>query len=289
MKILRLPASLITLWVITSTVPLFSQPVNFADFTDISPLTLNGAAATLGNPVAFNGANVLRLTDGLGQSSSLFLTQAISLANGASFSTAFTFQMTDGEGIGSPPGADGIVFAVQTVSNTAGGGGGGIGYEGINNSVGIEFDTFDNSGWDPDGNHVGVNLNGDVDSVKTVSVATVLNAGDIWYAWVDYNGATDLLEVRLAMTPTRPASPLMTHVVDLTSVLGQTDAFIGFTSGTGAGANDHDIRSWRFVPDYSPLDDPNFSNVTSVPTLSTWAVIIMCALLALAGIYFLRI
>lgn len=37
-------------------------------------------------------------------------------------------------------GADGLVFVVQTNSNKVGGGGG-IGYQGIPNSVGVELDT----------------------------------------------------------------------------------------------------------------------------------------------------
>lgn len=68
-----------------------------------------------------------------------FLTNAISLANDASFGTAFSFQITNPFNTG----AGGIVFVVQTVANNVGGGGG-IGYAGRANSVGVEFDTWDN-------------------------------------------------------------------------------------------------------------------------------------------------
>jgi hypothetical protein len=91
---------------------------------------------------------VLRLTNGFGPGSSAFLTNTFSLASNASFSTLFRFQILNPVGIGDSDGAgaDGIVFAIQTVSNTAGGGGGGIGFQGISPSVGIELDTFNNGG-----------------------------------------------------------------------------------------------------------------------------------------------
>lgn len=49
-----------------------------------------------------------------------------------------------------------------------------------------------------------------------------------WYSYFVDNGATDLLEVRLALSDTRPTAALMSHTVDLVTLLGTTDAFIGF-------------------------------------------------------------
>jgi len=45
-------------------------------------------------------------------------------------------------------GADGVVFVLQTVGNTAiGASGDGMGYSGFSPSLGIEFDTYDNESW----------------------------------------------------------------------------------------------------------------------------------------------
>jgi hypothetical protein len=44
--------------------------------------------------------------------------------------------------------------------------------------------------------------------------------------------------------------------VDLVTVLGVTDAFVGFTSGTGAAGADHDILSWEFRSTFNPIDAP---------------------------------
>ena len=172
--------------------------VNFANFSNCSTLQLNGNAACT--------SNVLRVTPAtFGQSGSAFSQTIIPLGPGSTFSTFFSFNLNnpggsaDNDGLG----ADGITFTVQPNASTAGGGGGGIGYQGIPNSVAIEFDTWNNGvgAGDPDGNHVGVDLNGSVASVITVPIATRLNDGTTWYAWIDYNGS--VIELRLSQTNAR--------------------------------------------------------------------------------------
>ena len=62
-------------------------------------------------------------------------------------------------------GADGIAFVLQSLSNTEGGGGGGLGYRGISPSIAIEFDTFNNGGKEPTdsrNDHAAIIKNGDV-------------------------------------------------------------------------------------------------------------------------------
>jgi hypothetical protein len=219
----------------------------------------------------------LRLTNDLGQSGSAFLTNAVSLSNDASFSTAFSFQLTNPQG----GGADGLVFVVQTLANNVGGGGGGIGYNGITDSVGVEFDTWNNGAGagDPDASHIGVDLNGSLNSVATQSISPALDDGNVWNAWVDYNGVTDLIEVRVSQSPTRPDNADLSYTVDLVSVLGQTDAFVGFTSGTGAASNTHDILNWQFNGFFAPIGDGDFS----VPTMSTLGLFLFAGLILLAA------
>lgn len=239
------------------------QTVNFPNFCDTSAFTLNGSTASL-NP---NAQCVLRLNSDFGVGSA-FLTSTFSLASDASFSTFFSFQIRNPVGIGDSdgPGADGIVFAVQTVSNTAGGGGGGIGYSGINNSVGVELDTF-NNGEPGGGNHIGIDLNGSVTSVVSQAIPGRFNDGAVWFVWVDYNGVTDLLEARVSNTSARPAAATVSTTVNLPVVLGTTNAFVGFTSGTGAGGGTHEILSWNLVGAFAPVGQTPTPGPTLTPTV----------------------
>jgi len=243
-----------SLFVATASVATLAQAalvINYPDFSDTTGLTINGNAAQVGN--------VLRVTrDTFNQAGSAFSTNTVALTSGAAFSTYFRFRFTNpGGACDFPPdscGADGIVFAVQTVSNSVGGVGGGIGYAGIANSVGVEFDNWFNSGIDINSNHVGIDLNGSVNSVASINIAEAdLNDGDIWNAWVDYNSVTDLLEVRLTRSAVRPAAAILSYTVDLATVLGSTDAYVGFTSGTGAAFANHDILSWQLRDNYEPI------------------------------------
>lgn len=220
--------------------------LRFEDFADLSGWTLNNATGALPNPIVTADGPVLRLTDNLSQSGSAFTSEPVTLADDASFDAFFAFRITDPIGISDEDGvgADGLVFVVQSVSDTAGGLGGGIGYEGIPRSIGVEFDTWNNGAGDSfSGNHVGIDVGGSVASVALIPVAGRMNDGLARYAWVEYDGSVDLLEVRLADTPVRPAAPLLTWSIDVAAELGTTDAFVGFTSGTGAAGGDHDILS----------------------------------------------
>lgn len=242
--------------------------IQHADFSSTAGLTLNGDAAVVGD--------VLRLTQATdSQAGSAFSTSPISLAADVSFSTAFTFRFTAAGGLcdAFPQcGADGLVFVVQTVANNVGGSGGGIGYAGIPNSVGIEFDTWRNGEFgDFSSNHVGANVGGSVASLVQIPVsAGDMNNGATWSAWIDYNGSTNLLEVFLSTSSARPDSPILSTTRNLALDLGSTDAFVGFTSGTGAAWANHDVLSWTFIDTFAPIDEP--APVPAPPSLTLFVL-----------------
>ena len=250
-----------------------AQSFNYSDFSSVSGLQLNGNTAQSGN--------ILRLTpSSANQSGSAFSTTQIALQNQASFSTAFSFQMSNVGGIGDADGtgADGIVFALQTVANNVGGAGGGIGYSGINHSLGVEFDTYNNGLVDNDGNHVALDFNGTLSDTALTHITDRLNNGSVWHAWVDYNGLTDDLQVRLSEDSTRPTSATIDYTVPggLENILGQSSAYVGFTAGTGSGYEDQDILSWQFKNNYQPIQ-------SSVPDACSSLALLGTALAGLAA------
>jgi len=137
--------------------------------------------------------------------------------------------------------------------------------------------TYDNGGWDDfNGNHVGVDLNGNIDSVVQTGVSPRFNDGNIWTAWVDYNGATNALEVRANQTGIRPGAALLSYSVNLASLLGTPNAFVGFTAGTGSAWGNQDILNWTFESDYAPIG--------SVPENASTLALLGLGIAALTGL-----
>lgn len=238
------PSMLLALAAILYTTISLAQPINYPDFSSTAGLTLNGSAAQAGS--------ALRLTPALvDQAGSAFTTNPITLGTGGSFSTHFSFQITNSCGRG----ADGLAFLVQNDGagdGALGGAGGDIGYSGISPSLAVEYDSFFNRALgDPEGdasaNHVGTGINGVVGSGIAVGLgAPQLDGGTVFYSWIDYNGFSDVLEVRLATVNVRPAAPTLSQAaLGLVGILGGTSAHVGFTSGTGTSCGDHDVLSWH--------------------------------------------
>ncbi len=220
-------------------------------FSELSGFVLNGATALANSsPVISNGKTVLRLTNAGNQAGSAFLNTPIILSESGlpnSFSTNFQFQLL--EASGSQGGGDGFTLAFVTAPNSLGSNGGYLGFGGIDPSVGIEIDTYNNgASWDNnDGNHIGIDLNGNLASIITRSIEEDFLNGAIWNVWVDYDGGNHSLEIRLAPTSTKPENALIAHTVDLESILGQSSAYVGFTAGTAAARSTQDIRYWSFT------------------------------------------
>jgi len=242
---------------------LHAESLTFLDFSDLANFQLNGSAATL-NP---NSNGVLSLTDDLWQSGSAFYKDPLFLQNESSFSAAFQFQITDPQGISDQDGqgADGLTFVMQASSSLTGGLGGFIGYNGIPNSIAVEFDTWNNAHLDQNnGNHIGIDVDGSVYSIEQTAISERMNNGAVWTAWIDYDGLNDIMEARISQTTERPELATVTASIDLLDTLDTSEVYIGFTSGTGAAGGDHDILSFQFNSDYSPIttitvNEPNSS------------------------------
>jgi hypothetical protein len=225
--------------------------VSFTDFADTSPLTLSGDA----KKVDTSDGWVLRLTPAVAnQNGSAFGTVTI---NAAQFYSTFAFRMSEPGGTAPDSngrrGADGITFAIQNVSASLGSRGGGLGIEGVNPSVAIEFDTYKNDNYkDPGSNHIGINVNGVVTSVATVDVGAPFNDGNTWYAWIDCDAST--LTVSVSQDGVRPETPQLSYPVNVEQTLGSAFAHVGFTAATGGGFQNHDILSWVYLDHFVSAD-----------------------------------
>ncbi len=225
---------------------------SFSDFSNTADLTLNGDA----NGNVDNGIDpnpVLRLVPAANSQVGSAFTDTTFNSDG--FSTFFQFRISDSVG----DGADGIVFVLQTGSPTEiGGGGQGIGYEGIANSVGVEFDTWDNNSYnDPIENHLGINTNGNMESLDTDEVANGFEDASLWSAWIDYDNSTDTLEVRTNTTGIRSLNPNLSRNIDIVSTIGSPNVYVGFTAATGGVNGNHDLIQWEYRDEYDPIGTSN--------------------------------
>ena len=232
-----------------------------------SNFTFNGSAK-----IVTAASPILRLSEASGQAGNALLNSAITLSNDTSFSTYFRFQISNSAGISDSdgPGGDGLAFVIQTNKTSLGSGGGSLGYSGITNSIAVEFDTHANMG-DINGNHVGLDLNGSLNSVAQTPVATRMNNGNIWNVWIDYNGLSNLLEVRLSETNQRPSTSVLNYTLDLPTILNSSNAFFGFSSGQGTATGLHDIIDWDLAPVITSTTTATFAenSTATVYTVTT--------------------
>ncbi|WP_312505293.1 lectin-like domain-containing protein, partial [Lysinibacillus sp.] len=240
---------------------------NFPMDTVNQLFTLNGTAAVPG------GSDIIRLTSATPlQSGAVFNKDAMCPKNNYSFSTAFSFSMNNANPAGA---SDGLTFTISTKSTSEKADGGGLGYYGINPSFAVKYDTFLNDVYkDPSSNYIGLAENGsvvnqtgrftDLNQYNTDNGTNfVLSNGTQYYSWIDYDGLSQIVQVRLGTSPDRASSNIVLSVnnVDLGAIFGGQPIHAGFTASTGyPNYENHDINSWYFVNDLAPITTLNPQN-----------------------------
>ena len=226
---------------------------------DLTTLQLNGIATA-------PSANDLNLGTGAGQAASAFIIAPI--GSTAAFSGSFHISLTDNGGIDAfGRQADGVSFLIQADPNGAtalGGGGGGIGSDGIQNGLGIGFQSWDNDhatifqtndvtcsygavycGTKPLGNFsMGLNYDNQID------VAFAYSGGVL-----SYTATNNFLNGSMTAGTESISDSLAFDI----STLGP-NVYLGFTGGTGL--------SW------AKQDVSNFDLTTGVPEPASWALMI---------------
>ncbi len=234
------------------------------DFAGAPPFNFNDATVT----AVIGGQTVLQLTSdaalpaGADQFGTAFYDEANPFAFTAdtSFTTRFQFRASGTAGTL----ADGFTFTIQNTffaGETTGGAGRGLGYEGSGlGSLAVTFDNFQNLDTnDPPANFIGIRQDGLMEAIAPLATNTtplpfVLASGDVYTAWIDYNGNNNLLSVYLgSATATKPTTPVLTYTVDLPTILNSQPAapanqmFVGFTGSTGGNTGGQYILNWDFA------------------------------------------
>ena len=130
-----------------------------------------------------------------------------------------------------------------------------IGYDNIPNSIAIEFDTYQNTGYgDPSSPHIGIQSNGALanspDHTSSANlggpVAATFANGTLHSATITYDGVS-IISVYLDGSTVPVVSGTVTG--GLSSFLGLTGgpAYVGFTAGTGSAQETSDILSWTWT------------------------------------------
>lgn len=148
----------------------------------------------------------------------------------------------------------------------------------------VEFDTRKSPGTnDPDGNHVGINVNG-INSINFTSLDQVNLTGDYngktnYYvqALIEYDGQTKKLDVYVAKNSTpMPTKPVVSSIIDLSTILDQK-AYFGFSASTGVDTELNCVISWNFSID--PVSLPNRTLVIALPICLSLAVVFVIGII----------
>ncbi len=203
-----------------------------------SNLDLNGSAT-------LNGTR-LRLTDGgIGETASAWYATPVNILG---FTQEFSLQLTN-------PRADGMTFTIQNTSPTATGpGGSGLGYgayspggrAGINNSIAIKFDLYNNFGEGVDS--TGLYTEGSSPTIPAIDMTSSgvnLHSGDVFNVRMTYDGTT--LSMRITDVTTL-ATFQTSWPVDIAMEVGGTTAYVGFTGGTGGVSATQEVLTWLYIP-----------------------------------------
>lgn len=174
----------------------------------------------------------------------------------ASFNTSFLINVfrvnngTPGEGL-----AFVIAPSLSIPLNSSGG------YLGLTNAstdgnvtnrfVAVELDTVKQD-FDPDNNHIGLDINGVRSTVKNpLNFEIAPNGTQFYVLWIEYNGDRKLIEVYMETQSSpdlpivkKPAKPVLSSSLDLKNVVNQKSYF-GFSASTGNTVELNCVLRWN--------------------------------------------
>ncbi|KAG6552881.1 hypothetical protein Mapa_005536 [Marchantia paleacea] len=125
------------------------------------------------------------------------------------------------------------------------------GGRGSSETVAVEFDTVNNDeNNDKNDSHIGIDVNENL-SKKSTELEFLLRGGKVRRAWIDYNGSTHRIEVRISDRLERPSAADLTYDnLNLAEVFDNTiwdgRVWVGFTASNGVGTSKYVVSQWSF-------------------------------------------
>ena len=197
----------------------------------------NGSINIVGNASEVNADSYILTPNDFGQFGALWSESFIDLSADFNLSANLNFGDDDA-------GADGIAFVLQGQCNGEGIAGGGIGYQGIGNSVAVEFDDFQNPDLgDPAADHVAIQSGGNTSHFTNslagpLALTTNLEDGEDHPIVISWSAGPQTLTVML------DGAMVAEYTGDIINeqLAGLNNVYWGFTSATGAARNLHQVK-----------------------------------------------
>ena len=198
-------------------------------------------------------ADVLTLTDNGGsEARSAFFNTPVPVTVGAlGFTASFTYTV-GGYAANGNKAADGMAFILQNQSTSArGGGGSGLGYQGITPSAAVVLDMNINSPAAGAPGELRWPTNGTVPAFTSVTPVT-LTSGDAINVNLSYNPAGQTLTETLTDATANTTFTKVYTGVNLAATLGGNTALVGFSGGDGAITSTQQISNFSYSVGGSP-------------------------------------
>ncbi|KAF7090678.1 hypothetical protein CFC21_093386 [Triticum aestivum] len=161
----------------------------------------------------------------------------------------FAFLIASDGGAPPPPGSHGGYLGLTNASTDG---------SAANGFAAVELDTVKQS-YDPDDNHVGLDVNGVRSKVAAsltpfgIDLATNnTNDDGSHMVWIEYNGTARHVWVYMAKNGSRPGTPVLDAPLDLSKVLLGKTAYFGFSASTGVLYQLNCLHSWDMTVELLP-------------------------------------
>lgn len=175
------------------------------------------------------------------------------------------------------PGADGMIFTLQTIGNNISGNGGFLGFDNLIPSVGLEFDTFENDGGaldaeDPPEDHMSFQRNGSLvhdnngylDNTVPRFILPNIEDGADHTVLIEWNATSTTLSCTFDGNTITVTQDIVNTIFN-----GNSQVFWGWLAGTGSESNTHVVC----VDSLSVVDALSItSSITDVTCIADGAI-----------------